>query len=264
LSSLELSESTDSVALVPRRLAVATKVIEYRFKIDAFTPETIPMQRLAAYMADLATLLGSQEKVHFDRTEGGSVVLVQKIETDAVSAVRQRLVGVKKRTAPEDAIRAFGDIDKKLLEDKAIGVLEADTGKQIEFPGRNRALLNTFAPIVEHGSLDGRLIRVGGRDETVPVYLEEGDVIHKCNSNREMAKKLAPFLFEGPLRVWGSSRWYRDQFGNWVMERFTITDFEQLDDSSLTATVSKLRAVPDSGLESHNDPFSELRRIRQG
>jgi|GEM_PF-1121327 len=198
------------------------------------------------------------------RAMEGSLVVVQNIEEEAVPKVRERIDGVRKRSAPEDAIVAFDKLDNRLLEDTAVGVIETDLEKVIEFPGRNRTLLDTFAPFVEYGSLDGKLIRVGGRDETVPVYLEEGNIIHLCNSNREMAKKLAPHLFGGPLRVWGNGRWYRDQFGNWVMDRFTITDFSPLDDSSLTDAVSKLRAVPGNEMKSLADPIFDLMRIRHG
>lgn len=243
---------------------MASRGLEYRFKIDAFTPDTIPMDRLAKYMADLATLLGSQEKVHFVRVEGGSTVLVQQIEEEAVPKVRERIDGVKKRSAPEDAIQAFFDIDERLLEDEAVGLIETDLEEVIEFPGRNRTLLHTFAPFIEYGSVDGKLIRVGGRDETVPVYLEDGHIIYKCNSNREMARKLAPHLFGNTLRVHGNTKWYRDQFGNWVMDRFTITDFAELDDSSLADTVSRLRSVPESGLKSSKDLISDLQRVRHG
>ena len=243
---------------------MASRRLEYRFKIDAFTPDTIPMHRLAEYMNDLATLLGSQKSVHFVKLEGGSTTLVEHIEAEAVAKVTERIEKVKKRTAPEDAIRAFADIDKRLLEDGADGFVETDLGKVIEFPGRNRALFDTFAPFTEHGTLDGQLIRVGGRDETVPVYLEEGQTIHKCNSNREMAKRLAPFFLGPTLRVQGNGKWYRDQFGNWVLEHFTITDFSPLDDSNLTDVVSKLRALPRSELQTLDDPLSELRRIRHG
>jgi len=35
------------------------------FVIDAYSPETLPMSRLAEYMAQLATLLGEKDHVHF-------------------------------------------------------------------------------------------------------------------------------------------------------------------------------------------------------
>ena len=57
---------------------------EYRFRIDGFTPDTLPMARLAEYIADLAVIFGEKELVHFVGIEKGSAILIQKI--DAVAA----------------------------------------------------------------------------------------------------------------------------------------------------------------------------------
>ena len=51
---------------------------EYRFRIDGCTPDTLSMERLAEYMADLSQVFGEPESVHFVRLEGGSAILVQK------------------------------------------------------------------------------------------------------------------------------------------------------------------------------------------
>ena len=42
---------------VPRKVK-ADAGAEYRFSIDAYTPATMPMARLAEYMAQLALILG--------------------------------------------------------------------------------------------------------------------------------------------------------------------------------------------------------------
>ena len=94
----------------------------------------------------------------------------------------------------------------------------------------------------------------------MPVYLLEGEIIHKCNSNREVAKRLAPHLFGGTLRVHGFGKWNRDSFGNWVMERFNITDFTPLDDSNLSVAVAKMRSIT-TDLHSSDDPLKELGRL---
>lgn len=238
---------------------------ELRFRISAYSPETIPMARLAEYMSDLATILGSQERVHFVRLDPSSTVLVQEVEFEAIPKVTERLEGIRSRTAPQDAINAYTNIDRRLAEDNATGAIvaaETDT-KIIEFPGRDRTQEGIYGPITQPGSVDGVLIRVGGRDNTVPVYLEEGDAIHRCNANREMAKKLAPHLYGKPLRVHGNGKWNRDDFGNWVMEWFTILDFAVLEESTIGEAVLKLRSVP-GGIQSHEDPIRELRRIRRG
>jgi hypothetical protein len=246
---------------------MADRHIEYRFKIDAYSPETMPMARLAEYMSDLATLLGSRESVHFIKLEPGSTTLLHRVEYEAVPKVRARINGVRNRTAPEDAITAYQRIDKKLLEDNAVGFLETmeDTSKLttiIEFPGREQRLAERFDSISQPGSLDGLLIRVGGKDQTVPVYLEERDEIHRCTSNRGLAKRLSPYLYE-IIRVRGVGKWNIDSFGNWIMEEFRIADFERLDTTPLNESVARLRGIK-SDIQTLEDPIAELNKLRQG
>lgn len=246
---------------------MADRYVEYRFNIDAYSPETIPMARLAEYMSDLATLLGSRENVHFIKLEPGSTKLLHRIEYEAVPKVRERINGVRNRTAPEDAISAYQRIDKRLLEDNAVGSVEAmeNISKPktiIEFPGRERRGAEKFDSISQPGSLDGLLIRVGGKDQTVPVYLEEQDEIHHCTSNRTLAKRLSPYLYE-IIRVRGVGRWNIDSFGNWIMEEFRIADFERLDSTPLGKSVARLRQIK-SDIQKLEDPLAELNKIRQG
>ena len=59
--------------------------VEYVLRIDAFTPDTMPMARLAEYLGALARLLGHAEHTHFVRLEEGSAKLVHRV--DAVDAV---------------------------------------------------------------------------------------------------------------------------------------------------------------------------------
>ena len=68
---------------------MANQQTEYRFKIDAYSPETIPMARLAEYMSDLAVLFGNRENVHFVQLEPGSTTLLQRIEYEAVPKVKR-------------------------------------------------------------------------------------------------------------------------------------------------------------------------------
>lgn len=240
---------------------------EYKFRIDAYTPDTIPMARLAEYMQDLATLLGEKEHVHFVRLDEGSTVLVQKIDTESVPKVRARIsaIDVAAGGGPEDSLRAFRAIDRRLAEDNAVGHLYQDGGAEIiRFPGCESPRPLTFGAFNQPGSLDGLLIKIGGKDETVPVHLQEGSAVYICNATRDMARRLAPHLFSGILRVHGTGRWARDAEGQWLLRRFNISDFEVLEDAPLSAVVARLRQVPGSGWKEIDDPHAELKRLRQG
>ena len=239
------------------------KPINYEFKIDAFTPQTLPMARLAEYMSDLALLLGNPEKVHFVRLKKGSTVLVHQIEWEAAPKVNERIRAVRLSEAPPDAMKAYGSIDRRLASDNAIGYLLAPSQqKVIEFPGRSKPATGTYGPFSQPGTLDGIPIMVGGKLDPVPVHLEEGDIIHSCYALRGTAKRLAAHLFVSTVRVTGNGRWHRDSDGIWIMDRFMITDFSLLTDESLGEAVAKLR--DDAGVTENQDVLSELDKIRHG
>lgn len=240
-----------------------TDTQEYRFVIDAYSPETLPMSRLAEYMADLARLLGRAERVHFVRLEPGSTVLVQSVEPEAVPEVQKRIRAVARDDAPADVTDAFKALNRHLANDNAIGSLhEGGDGEVIQFPGREQPPPLTFGAFNQPGVLDGVLIRIGGRDDTVPVHLRDGETIHVCNANRNLAKRLAVHYDGSTLRVHGDGRWERDADGRWLMKRFNITEFSVLDDAPLGEIVGRLRDVEGSGWKDIEDPTAELQVMR--
>src|SRR6476660_3853364 len=107
------------------------------FRLDAFTPDTLPMARLAEYLTDLASLLGEKERVHFKAVEEGSASLAYDVETVAVPKVRDRVRGARIATAQSDERRAFESIDHRLRKDNSpANIIEKDTGATIlHFPG---------------------------------------------------------------------------------------------------------------------------------
>jgi hypothetical protein len=93
---------------------------EYRFKIDAYSPDTMPMARLAQYMAELATLLGEQNAVHFKRVTKGSTVLNARVDREATPKVRDRVAAVRAGDGGSEPRRAFNTLNRLLRDDNAI------------------------------------------------------------------------------------------------------------------------------------------------
>ncbi|MGO9269741.1 MAG: hypothetical protein ACLQOO_05710 [Terriglobia bacterium] len=230
------------------------------FKIDAFTPSTLPMETLAEYIKDLATLLGSQDDVHFERVGKGSVSLVQRVDEKSLLAVRQRLAEAKTPTGPPEAVGAYSRINERLAKHKAVGRIRLGSDKVIQFPGRNTQADRTIGPVVQNEYLDGQLVRVGGFDETVPVHLR-GDQNYFCTTNVAIAKELGPYLYGPTIRVFGKAYWYRDAKGQWTLDRFTVESFQALSDASLAEAVDHLRAVPHDGWD---DATAEKINLRSG
>ena len=240
-----------------------TSAYEYRFRIDAFTSATMPMARLAEYMTDLAMLLGEPERVHFERLDEGSAVLVQRIDDEAAPKVRSRLHAVRAGDAPGEAMKAFESLDRRLAADNATGVLTGpDEDNVICFPGRERPAPLTYGSFRQHGSLDGVLVRLGGVDQSVHGLLQDGTQTWRFETTREMARDLRAHLYEKPLRIFGEGRWRRDPAGKWNLDRFVLSNFEALDDAPWPETVERLRAIKGADWNAVDDPLAELRELR--
>ena len=238
--------------------------LQYRFKIDVFSIESLPMARLAEYMAELARLLGEEERVHFSKLERGSAVLVSYVEEPAAPKVTERLAKVHAGTGPKDALKAYKALDNMLAKDNAVGTLvSSQSAEIIPFPGRTRPKPIRYGPFRERGSLDGVVIRVGGRDETVPVHLQDGERLISCQTSRELSKRLANHYLGSTVRVFGTGKWVREEDGSWQLLEFTIEEFETLDDSPLADVVEKLRAVEGGRWGDNPGALDDLMNLRR-
>lgn len=235
---------------------------EYRLVIDAYSPEKMPMVRLAEYMKHFADILGEPAAVHFAGLEAGSTVLVSRVEREASPKVKQRVISVRRREGPSDGMRAYRAINRLLREDDGIALLkEKQAGATvIRFPGREEAE-ESFPAVRQHGSIDGVVVRIGGKDQTVHVTLDsEDEQIAGCYTTRHIAKELGHKLFE-PVRLFGRGRWTRDDGGRWTLLDFKIESFEALADAPLSEALSELRSVKtDWGAHA----LSELTSVRRG
>lgn len=218
---------------------------EFVFELDAFTPDTLPMARLAEYLADLADLLGEKERVHFRRVGDGSAALAYDVEPVAVPKVRRRVSGARVADAMSEERRAFESIDHRLRQDASTAsLIEKSTGGTIlYFPGPKRDLDPQYGPFNEQGSLRGRIINVGGKRSIVNINIQDGEQVYYCEASRDLALQLAPLMFNHDIRVHGTGRHLRNADGQWEMSTFRIAHFEKLDMKPLSEVVERLRAI---------------------
>jgi hypothetical protein len=236
---------------------------EYKFIIDVFKPDTIPMARLAEYMADLARLLGSEAQVHFNRLEESSLALVQTIESAAFPTVQGRIRALEAGTPDEDLRKAYEALDLKLQKDKARAkLLPPQSAQVIEFPGRDRPQPMIYGPFSEEGTLQGQLISIRGKDATKHLIIQDGPVSYSnLETSEEMARELRHHTFDY-VRVNGTGRWLRLEDGTWKLQGFIVRSFEILSDEPLAAIVAKLRKVPGNRWADSVDPLGELLNLR--
>lgn len=237
--------------------------VEFRFEIKAYSPQTMPMERLARYLEHLAAILGETKNVHLLRIEPGSTVPILAVDWESVPKVKKRANDVRNNEGPAEARAAKKALEKDLADDNAEygDLIDHHGGRVIRFPGRDRNEEPEYGPFNQPGTLDGVPIVVGGENDPVPVHLQDRGEIHNCLAARQIAKDISRFLFTSPIRVSGIGKWVRTPDGVWTMRRFTIQTFQELRAGSLQDATARLRAI-DAQWKRRKNPVAELIAIR--
>lgn len=239
---------------------------ELEFRIDGWTPATIPQTRLGEYLVEVSKLYGEATSVHFDGLRKGSCVLRSRVEGPAIPKVERRLLEVRSGHAARDAIDAFRKLDNMLAIDNASGLLRSRTSEAeivIPFPGARRPRSPEFFGVREEGWLEGELIRIGGRDRSVHITLQSGDATHTgIETDRDTARRLAPFIFGPTIRLNGTGTWTRSTEGLWILARFIVSTFEKIGEASLADAVDGIRAIGGSRWHLEDDPAAALLAMR--
>lgn len=225
-----------------------SKKLEIRWKIEAYSPDTMPLDRLLQYIHELSSLLSpNQRNLHLLRIEAGSTVPVFVAEAEHLTAIHAHGEEIRKGTAPTSALASYRKINRMLREDSAHARLyEIEEGREAEiipFPGKQEG-----PPLIkrlrQQGSVDGRLVRLGGVKNQVPLALRKQDstMVTGLLANRDLARDLGQHLFE-PIRLYGTGFWTLPQDGHWDMESFIADRYELLESKPLSDIVRQLREV---------------------
>lgn len=234
----------------------------YAFRIDAYTPKTIPMARLAEYIAALSALFGEKQNVHYQGLSEGSTVVLSRVEREAVPKVRENL---EKATSPEggEAAAAFLKLNELLRKDNADADLKLNGTNVLHFPGKHQLRPPVLGPYTLDLEKDGVLLRIGGMDKSAHAIIEdkEGNTWN-FEVNRELAKGLARHLFGTPIRLKGSGRSHRDGEGNWHYANLKAVEFQVLNQETLAEAVAKIRNLPPDTWKQGIDSIAVLKSLR--
>lgn len=233
---------------------------EFRFEIDGFTPTTLSMRRLQDYIPHLVEIFGNQDDVHLLRVEDGSATPCIFAKQRVLTRVERRLLAIKTGHGSRKSYRAMDSINELLVEDDTSAVLKSPHfGIVIEFPGNKQSKEPIFGPISETGDLQGELFQVGGRDQTISIYLRSEGEIYICTGTREQGRQISEHLFKS-VRVFGDGKWMRGKTGRWKLVSFILKDFRPLSETTLSQAIGSLRDLgrrlevkPDISLLSEDD-----------
>jgi len=239
---------------------------KYVFRIDALTPATLPMARLAEYLADLASLAGEKNCVHFDQVTEGSAQLNWWVEAGAEPRVRTRLAVADSTDAPRDIARPFSEIQRKLIQDGASAELKDDQSATIlYFPGRSERAAETIPAFWQQDEIVGRLVRIGGSDESIHAQLQtERGLLTRFVMSEGVARRIVHHFLGDAIRLIGKAKWRRTPEGEWALDAFKVEDFEQLTAGNLLEDIARIRLMNPGRWVDADAPWEELDQVRYG
>lgn len=234
---------------------------EYEFWIDAYTPETIPMERLAMYLRALSKMLGHTSSVHFDRLETGSTKTLMLVQGEDAPKVFGRVEHIATGQAANDATAAYDEVNTLLRDDGAIGRLSRKTpyaqtsAVVLTFLGRDLPKPPTYGPFYEEAVVEGELVRIGGKDKTAHAQIVDPEgKTWSGEMDRDLAREMAQYLYKGTvLRVSGDARWERLENSSWHLMAFKIKSFDVLADDTLDDATQRLRSLHKTDWDSVGD-----------
>jgi len=217
--------------------------LEYTFKIEHFTPETMPFGRLVEYYSEIKRMLGVADNLHLvgvvEGSHGSSFAVDRNHEAELV----KRLASINDGTATKIAIRAQSAINRMLKEDGTSGAFYSANGSNvINFPGK-REDDNVQLRIRDAASFTGELYHISGTKEDAKARIStDAYGVVFCTTTREIAKDLRDFLFED-VKVSGRGMWTRSDDGNWDIDEFFITDYTPINRESIRSAVDRIRGM---------------------
>ena len=180
------------------------------------------------------------DDVHFTRVAKGSAAPEFIVKTDIAYKIEEKINSLNNVDNP-----TFSKLAKLLQEDNTSAYFTKNKKRIFEIKVANDNLQK--CDIKEEYELYGYVIKVGGRDDTVPLSLRDlydDTIIYNCNTSRNLAKDIAKYLFETPIKLSGIANWIK--MGNsstWELKNFNIKNFETIELTTLENDLTKLKIL---------------------
>lgn len=234
---------------------------QYTFRIQNYSPETLPFERMLQYYQNLANMLGESQSMHLlDITESSHASTI-KVDGSATANLQYRLYDLKNETAPTAALSARAAIGQLLAEDNTSATFEDDRGNNvIVFPNPKPDAVQPIR-IRDTAAFVGELYHIAGTPQNAKVRLQTDDFgVVFCTTTKSVAKEMRDYLFEN-IKVAGRGQWTKNtETSRWDIGAFTITDFSPVIKESLKTAIERVRGLE---IEWPDDPLAKLAELNR-
>lgn len=237
---------------------------EFSFVIPAYSPETMPLDRLIEYLQQISAVIGDAANLHLVEIKKSSTAPTFLMPKRAALMASERAAQLNRGDGTRDQVRAYNRLRRMVRRDapeaRRPAVLSSSTRVILEI---QPAPVDTgvLSGIRQASSFDGLLISVGGVDAaSIRLQAFDGQVVAGFTASRSVAKELAKLIYE-PVRVSGPGIWGRAEDGVWALEKMQVQSFEPLADEPAGELLARLRAID---IDWPGDVIERLRLEREG
>jgi len=247
-----------------KRVMSTRKPWDFALHIKGVSLDSLDMARLADYMKAFADLIGDASSPKLVSIVKGSVVMRVRDCGEHPAIARQRI-----RDAEDD------DTPGNTSYQKLISLMHKD-GARGSIIDRDRNVLLAFTPtraandeskeyiLHDNGELDGVVVGIAGKDDTVHVRLQAlDDTVHSVTvRDMVLARELAVRFRYGTVRVHVHGTWKRRADGIWEPNVVYADRIEDLDQASALDVFKELAVIPNNGWNTLDDAGELWRKIR--
>lgn len=229
---------------------------QYELHILGTSKKTLSLDDFADLAKRLADLLGEQESVHFGALRDGSARIMAKVEESVRQDVALQLAKMRHGDVPVKITKLNDYLGSKGWRGE---LKNAEGSVIIAFPGTPQKKPEQVQTVYQSDSLIGQVIKIGGRDDTVPMTLKtpNGTFVDVNVKGRDEARRLAQHLFGADIKINGNATWIRDEEGQWTCSAMEVLSFEETDSTTLVDLFEDLRRVPNNHWHQLEDPIAE-------
>lgn len=235
--------------------------VKYKFRIHNTNPSTMPMARVAQYIAELARLMGCQETTHLVAIESASLGIVSSVRNEDVPLISPRIRQATFDDEKNEASSAWNKLNILLGEDNCTADLPLPNSAEIiRFPG-TKPLNKSLRVVNQPTTIQGKLIRIQGAGEKVRIGLDiDGGLTAGISVHSSQAHELAQY-FQKVVRLNGEGKWKRDENGAWSLDSLDVTSFEVPEDITLREALGRLQNLfPRGKGKEVSESIEELRK----
>ena len=154
----------------------------FDFHIENYTPETLPFNRLMEYLFQLKKLFKDCD-VHFLTVKDGSAAPAFQVAHEDSTKIENIISSFEESDLCNDFLVL-------LKKDNTTAYFTKNNRIIYRFKGVNDNLNQEEQEVQEIGTLEGTIIKIGGKDETIPVTIMDLDnpkKTYNCNTSRNVA-----------------------------------------------------------------------------